>query len=301
MERTIFDFNMEYPCPECRMDSQNKPMIEVNEDYEGVRCQHFKSKFHVLFFIMTGEMTISYGKFTKKKIEAGQCVFVPFGEAMTVVLDVPTTYIAIRIHKAEISCSRIRLLSIHNLTDKYASHFPILPIKGGMESYLDLILQYFRAGLRCGKIHHIKIQELSLAFRLFYTADELASFFYHMIIQQNSFKDQVLANYSSAESVDELAESLCMSRSAFNQKFRQVFEISPYQWILLQKSKDILHLLFDVDVNIVDVMERTGFKSQSQFTNFCKKNIGLTPKEIKKRAQDGNLPLLPSHQKITEL
>lgn len=136
-------------------------------------------------------------------------------------------------------------------------------------------------GLRCIKYMEMKVVELMYLFRAYYTKEELAGFFYPILNNDVHFAMFILKNWNKASSMSQLAELSHLSPSRFGVKFKEVFGVSPYQWLLNRKSANILHELTCTDKSIKQICEELNFSSVQHFNDFCKKQLGTTPGKIR--------------------
>ena len=68
---------------------------------------------------------------------------------------------------------------------------------------------------------------------------------------------------------------------------------TPYQWLQKQTSYEIEFKLKESTLPIKQIMLDYHFKTFSHFTTYCKRNIGATPNEIRKKGEEskGTPPL----------
>ena len=104
--------------------------------------------------------------------------------------------------------------------------------------------------------------------------------------QNDAFMKRVMAfveeNIGNADiSVDDMASASATSRSGLNRKMKQIFGITPVEFIKearLHKAKD---LLSTTDMNINDVAYACGFSDPKYFSRCFKAAEGMTPSEFK--------------------
>jgi AraC-like DNA-binding protein len=78
--------------------------------------------------------------------------------------------------------------------------------------------------------------------------------------------------------VNDVAEFVCMSRSAFAHQFREVTGSAPYQFIKQTRLMQAQRMLAEADVSITEVAHRVGYASLSHFINEFKRHFGVTPR-----------------------
>ena len=96
----------------------------------------------------------------------------------------------------------------------------------------------------------------------------------------NEFIQRNLSN--TTMDVDQLAESLNMSRATFYRKIKSISTLSPNELINITRLKKAAELLISTDLKIQQIAAQTGFTSQAQFTRSFTKHFGVTPSEYAK-------------------
>ncbi len=80
-----------------------------------------------------------------------------------------------------------------------------------------------------------------------------------------------------------------MSIGAFKKKFVTEFGEPPYAWMQKRMVSIIKYRLFDNDLPLKYIMDELNFSSLPQLVRFCKKYIGDTPGEIRKKLRSENI------------
>ncbi|WP_133574857.1 two-component regulator propeller domain-containing protein [Pedobacter metabolipauper] len=91
----------------------------------------------------------------------------------------------------------------------------------------------------------------------------------------NEFIQKNLSNTSM--DVDQLAETLNMSRATFYRKIKSVSNLSPNELINISRLKKAAALLLESEYSIRQIAAMTGFTSQAQFSRSFSKQFGTTP------------------------
>ena len=111
-------------------------------------------------------------------------------------------------------------------------------------------MYYLEQGACCNHLYDAKAIEISVIYRLFYPAEELARFFYPVLYKDLAFDTLVRRNYEHAKTVQELANLCGYSLPNFKKLFTKHFDVPPYRWMLQQKSAKIKNRLLDKTVPI---------------------------------------------------
>ena len=153
-----------------------------------------------------------------------------------------------------------------------------------LQSFFSLLVDCLKEGLGCIHYHQIKRDELFLYLRAGYTKEELALFFYPVLGQNLEFKDFVLMNSRKIFDVKNFALQANMSLSTFNRRFKETFNETAKNWLLLRKQEFVKRDVALSNLSFSEIAEKYKFSSTSYLDTFCKKYFGKTPKEIRKEA-----------------
>lgn len=153
-----------------------------------------------------------------------------------------------------------------------------------LQSFFSLLVDCLKEGLGCIHYHQIKRDELFLYLRAGYTKEELALFFYPVLGQNLEFKDFVLMNSRKIFDVKSFALQANMSLSTFNRRFKETFNETAKNWLLLRKQEFVKRDVALSNLSFSEIAEKYKFSSTSYLDTFCKKYFGKTPKEIRKEA-----------------
>lgn len=94
--------------------------------------------------------------------------------------------------------------------------------------------------------------------------------------------DEVIqANLKNAEfSMDDMADQMNMSRSNFYRKIKGVLDLTPNEYLRLERLKKAAQLLREGEKRINEICYRVGFNSPSYFSKCFYKQFGVTPKDF---------------------
>ena len=86
-----------------------------------------------------------------------------------------------------------------------------------------------------------------------------------------------------AKTAEELAE-LCGANSTvtFRRTFLRLFNCPVAQWLRQKRAEQVLKLLRTTHLPLPEIAEQCGFANQSYLSDFCKRNLGDTPVNIRK-------------------
>ncbi|MGD0942512.1 MAG: AraC family transcriptional regulator [Terracidiphilus sp.] len=83
--------------------------------------------------------------------------------------------------------------------------------------------------------------------------------------------------------VESLAESAGMSRSAFAARFKELLGQTPLEYVTEWRMQKAIHLLEQRDKKLIDVARLVGYESDAAFSKAFKRVVGANPGEYLKR------------------
>jgi AraC-like DNA-binding protein len=90
-------------------------------------------------------------------------------------------------------------------------------------------------------------------------------------------------HYMKKVSNEFLAELCKLSVRQFENRFKEIFKVTPHQYLIKLKILKACDTLLTENTQIIDVAMDLGFYDQSAFTAHFKKQIGLTPHQYIKK------------------
>ena len=94
--------------------------------------------------------------------------------------------------------------------------------------------------------------------------------------------EKVMAEHLTDSDFDisQMAAEMCMSRTNLNRKIRGMFDLTPNNYIKVERLKRAAQLLKQGDCKVNEVCYMVGFSSPSYFTQCFQKQFGLLPKDF---------------------
>ena len=81
-------------------------------------------------------------------------------------------------------------------------------------------------------------------------------------------------------SIDTLSEQMNMSRSNFYRKIKGVLDLSPNEYLRLERLKKAAQLLKEGENRVNEICYMVGFNSPSYFAKCFQKQFGVLPKDF---------------------
>lgn len=173
-------------------------------------------------------------------------------------------------------------LELKKIQGKYT--FNSLEIREPMLGCVKSIVCLIHDGVLCNHMIKLKMQEIFLNYKYYYSVAELAMLFYPAFTKNMEFYIKIQAAASRAHTVKELAELSGYSLSSLKVQFKPFFGMTPYTW-LLEKKLDMLKLcLVDKSKPLKLIVDELGFSDQSHLNNFCKRYLGGTALQVRNNA-----------------
>ena len=97
-------------------------------------------------------------------------------------------------------------------------------------------------------------------------------------------KEYINSNFSEQVKLDAIASHSCLSVNHLLRTFKQVYGISPYQYLTQIRLQHAKHLLRHSDYNINDIVAFVGFECPSSFIRLFKNYHNLTPGQFRNKA-----------------
>ena len=94
-------------------------------------------------------------------------------------------------------------------------------------------------------------------------------------IHQNFLQDKIY--------IESYAEKLDISKDRLSVIFKKKYGLPPYKYQLMLKMDYATDLLMHTDLSIGEISDKLGFQNQLYFSTAYKKQVGVTPSEMRKR------------------
>ncbi|MDR1764340.1 MAG: AraC family transcriptional regulator [Dysgonamonadaceae bacterium] len=248
----------------------------------------------IILFVTKGGIRIDGNNFGQYSLSENQMVLIPRDFECKIDAKCPLNIL---------TCifSMEHLFAEQNLIDDFFSEegttserLSTLPVKRLLRQFLSFLDNCMKAGLNSDNFLDMKRTEFNQIMVTQYSKQEIVNFFKEVVSKNIRFKKLVWDNYQSARNVKELAALANYSTSGFIKKFKKNFNESPYHWMQIRKSQQILHEIGQGIKPLQEIANNFKFSSYQHFANFCKTHFGFPPTEIygKKLSVNGNKMLL---------
>lgn len=213
-------------------------------------------------------------------------ILIPSNEKIKVYGKENSELIVFRIHKKIQLCPCFPLEILMRDKPKQldtSQEIQSLEVNEILKTYLEHLTLCLNMEIKCKYYCNLKLDELFLLLRLFYSKDQLVTLFSNLLSPDISFSDYIIQNHYKYHTLNELAQSMNYSISGFEKRFKKVFGVSCYKWMKQQKTNRVFEAICSDSKNFKEIAVDLGFTSESYFYDFCKTQIGLTPSQIRKK------------------
>lgn len=267
-------------------DTSEKPIVEQ------VRiAKETSGKLHVccneIVFFLEGRVRFIFDDFPDYEGMKGQIAFLPAGGCYSYHALSPVTMIIFRLHGPIRLCDNFQVEKLYEdkpIKDPYkprTHHFSVLEINTRVWYFLDGLAGCLSDGVKCRSFFELKIKEFLMLLCIYYTKEDIYDFFYLILSGDTAFSEYVRQRWQQFRSVAEIAVSMRLTPRQFSAKFKSVFGQTAYSWMKEGRAKAIQQELMTSGKSVKQVAFENGFGNLSQFTKFCKKELGKTPSDIK--------------------
>ena len=264
---------------------ENRSAFVLKEYAKGDYLKERSVSSNLIVFLIEGKCLISSKEFSQLIFNAGEMIAIPEHFPCELLVAEDCKLLFMHFDAPACNCSKLILNSYKRHIDDATFQVATTPIIEPLNQYIDLLESYLSAGAFCSHLFEIKKEEFFLILRMFYTKYQIAHFFYPILKHTCTFRRFVLDNYKKVNSVAEMIDASNMSKTVFYEKFKKTFGVSAKQWLLARQKQQMLNMASDPEVSAKDIMVSFNFSSLEHLNSFCKRQFGLTPKELIRKQQ----------------
>ena len=131
---------------------------------------------------------------------------------------------------------------------------------------------------------YLKVQgAMDLIIAPFFSGDNITK---HSLVKFERVLSYIDENYKTNIRLSDLAGIMNISTMYFSNYFKEVFRISPKQYILNKRLSESQRLLLTTDMSVKEIAYALGFKEESYFSEFFTQKMGISALKFRSR----NLP-----------
>lgn len=263
-------------CPDC--PSYGGDIFYYLRFLEGYSYQQYRFKQNCILFLLQGEIQIDGLHFPHLIIRNKQSLVIPVGIELDIHILKDSDCLVYRFNELPVLCEeQYKKILLAQQEGTYGNLLDTLP---PIHEFTQGIIHYLGDGIPCNKLLELKQQEMFFLLYRYYSSPQMTAFLYPILRNQNHFRRFVLQNYYKVKTVEELALLGRYGLITFRRLFKAEFGEAAYRWIIRQRQAYIHYDLTHRNLSISEIADKYHFESLSQFSNFCKKYFGCSPREI---------------------
>lgn len=249
--------------------------IEAGNSYKG------RIGISKIAFITSGSGSLNTHKITNCTLTEKTAILLPIGSDFSINAHEDMKVITCKI------IGNIRICDIHSFESllddipEPENRFTTLELNDKLWEFINDTVSYINDGLCCESFLKMKISEMFYILRAYYPKQLIAEFFLPLITKDVKFANFIYDNWDKVKTLDELASMYNLSLSGFTKKFKKVFGVAPYKWIMNKKGELIYNELRSSDKSIKQIGIDYNFCSVQHFCDYCKKKFGMPPGRIR--------------------
>lgn len=96
-------------------------------------------------------------------------------------------------------------------------------------------------------------------------------------------RDFIAASFDQPITLDEIASVACLSPNHFLRSFKELFHVTPHQYLTEQRLARACQLLQCSDKSIIEICFDVGFQSVGSFSELFRRRIGSSPAQFRQQ------------------
>lgn len=247
---------------------------------------------NVVLFIQEGRIRYSFRACPEHEGQKGHIIFIASGTDYSYHALTNVKAVVFRIYTPISLCANYTVDMLYKMgkakqTDEYKSEtqkLGILETNVRMWHFVDGVADCITDGLKCHCWFEMKIKELFLLIRVYYSKQEIRDFLYPILSKDTAFSEHVRKYWRNFRTVNELAAFMNMTPKRFSTQFAAVFGKTPYKWITEARADSIRREITATNKQFKQIAIEHGFTSDSLFTRFCRTMFDQTPTNLREKA-----------------
>ncbi|NDW08769.1 helix-turn-helix domain-containing protein [Dysgonomonas sp. 520] len=219
-----------------------------------------------ILILSQGRIDVSMKSDSSVRMNQQSMVYFPVGEVIVKPLD----------------DSRIVVISFSQGGTKEGK-FTKLMLNDVMVAYIELLETYRNLYLKDDYLMQLKLKEFTFLLKSTYTEKQLHAFLGNQSAESSEFYAQVVSLSREIRNAKQLAMRMSYSYSGFNKRFRREFGMPAYQWLKQESAKLIYHEICYTNKSLKQISTDNRFSNLSHFNEFCHRELGASPRQIRKR------------------
>ena len=266
-------------------DHSVKPVIEVIEYAKGEKTESTRVNTNEVVFFLKGKVKYTFHNFSECRVRAGKMLFMPMGYRCAYNAESAATIVIFRLSNPVKLCEGFFVEHLFEPKKrertKLFKNLKMLEINERVMHFVEGLTVCVKDGMKCKHYFDLKTKEFFMLLRVYYPKSELRGFLDFILSHDIAFSEYVRSNRNRYSTVIAFAESMHMTQKQFAKRFQKVFGRTPYGWMKEGRALAAQSEITATKKSIKQIAIETGFNTSVQFTKFCKKELGMTPMELR--------------------
>lgn len=238
-----------------------------------------KCEENIIIFLLKGEILVNSQEYAGTTMHAGEFILQAIGSKLEILVLADAECVCYSFNKPELFCEDRYNHVMNNVTPPLI--FSPLKIGPELKHFLEGSASYLSDDKICRELLSLKRKELAFILSSYYSDYELSTLVHPLSKYTSSFEYFVLENHAKVKTVEDLAHLGGYTVTTFRRIFNSVFHEPVYEWMLERRKEGIIYELRYTDTTISEICYKYGFESLPHFSNFCKKNFGASPRNLR--------------------
>lgn len=238
-----------------------------------------RSDRNFFLFLMKGELLVNSQEYAGIMMHSGEFILQPIGSKFELLAMTDVECVYYHFNQPELFCDHRFDYIMKEVPAPLI--FSPLKIKSELQSFLEGSRSYLGEDKVCRELLSFKRKELAFVLGHYYSDYELASLVHSLSEYTSSFHYFILQNYKKVKTVEDFAQLGGYTVSTFRRIFNTVFHEPVYEWMQARRKENLLYDLHHTKDSISEICYKYGFESLPHFSNFCKKNFGQSPRNLR--------------------
>jgi AraC-like DNA-binding protein len=279
--------------------SSGKKFFPLSSDYEAAEKPNIeflslqaketftkKSKSTLLFFLLEGRIEASY-RMVVRQVEKGYFFLMSANESYSIRCTDNMKMVICTLEEKLLAHHKRKVGLLYDICNTKLSNLEdceLLSVKMNryIQSVLNDCIDVMDSSSLCARYAQCKTEELLILLRSYYPNDLLTHLFQPAFNNKVDFELAVKKNRDKLFTVEEFAAVTHLNRNTFRQKFKEVYGITPTEWIKQERANLVLHELTEGKKPIADIASDYKFSNFPNFIRFCNMHFKNTPGNIRK-------------------
>lgn len=267
-------------------DTKKKQLFRIYRMKAGEQTKDDHFLYSVIAFVLEGVVRVSTGIYLKVTVGHSNMFVIHKGDNgyMRCIEDAVVLFCGFDSSMA--LCNGLSLNNSVNLPpptpkQRIMSGLPYLYIQKLLMVELNITVSELESKLLGLRFMELKRFLILMLIRTLYNKEDLFYMFRSVQSDDFDFREDIFKYYTYDVNAQQLCALMGMSTATFNRKFKKAFGLPVGKWINAKRKINVLIDLKTTDMTIKDIAAKYNL-TPNYLTNFCKKQLGNVPANIRR-------------------